>query len=89
MAQEQVDAIMRKAKESPGYRLTVDLERSEVSDDEGFSAPFVVHDDPGTHEFRRHALLNGLDGIAMTLQAEAEIDAFEARRPRWLTPASE
>ena len=89
LPEERVQELIRKAKEGPGCELTVDLERSEVSDDEGFSAPFVVHDDPGTHEFRRHALLNGLDGIAMTLQAEAEIDAFEARRPRWLTPASE
>ena len=87
MAQEQVDVIMRKAKESPGYRLTVDLERCMVSDEEGFSAPFVVHDDPGTHEFRRHALFNGLDAIAMTLQAEDEISEFESNRPRWLTPA--
>ena len=87
MAQEQVDAVMGKAKESPGYRLTVDLERCEVSDADGFSAPFVVHEDQGTHEFRRHTLLNGLDGIAMTLQAEGEISEFEAKRPRWLTAA--
>ena len=87
MAQEQVDAVMGKAQESPGYELTVDLERCEVSDAEGFSAPFVVHEDPGTHEFRRHTLLNGLDGIAMTLQAEGEISEFEAKRPRWLTAA--
>ena len=87
MAQEQVDAVMGKAQESPGYELTVDLERCEVSDAGGFSAPFVVHEDPGTHEFRRHTLLNGLDGIAMTLQAEDEISEFESNRPRWLTPA--
>jgi 3-isopropylmalate/(R)-2-methylmalate dehydratase small subunit len=78
---------MGKAQESPGYDLTVDLERCEVSDAEGFSAPFVVHEDRGTHEFRRHTLLNGLDEIAMTLQAEDEISEFEAKRPRWLTPA--
>jgi len=87
MAQEQVDVIMRKAQGSPGYELTVDLERCEVFDGEGFCAPFVVHEDPGTHEFRRHTLLNGLDDIAMTLQAEDEISEFESNRPRWLTPA--
>ena len=87
MAQEQVDAVMGKAQESPGYELTVDLELCEVSDAEGFSAPFVVHEDPGTHEFRRHTLLNGLDEIALTLQQDEKIGAFETKRPRWLTAA--
>ena len=87
MAQEQVDAVMGNAQESPGYELTVDLERCEVSDAEGFKAPFVVHEDPGTHEFRRDTLLNGLDEIALTLQQDEKIAAFEAKRPRWLTAA--
>jgi len=78
---------MGKAQASAGYELTVDLERCEVSDAEGFRAPFVVHEDPGTHEFRRHALLNGLDEIALTLQQDERIAAFEANRPRWLAPA--
>jgi len=84
MTQEQVDTIMGKAQGSPGYELTVDLERCEVSDAEGFKAPFVVHEDPGTHEFRRNTLLNGLDEIALTLQQDEKIAAFEAKRPRWL-----
>jgi 3-isopropylmalate/(R)-2-methylmalate dehydratase small subunit len=29
-------------------------------------------------------LLNGLDDIALTLHSEAQISAFEARRPSWL-----
>ena len=89
ISQEQVDAIIAKAKDSPGYQLTVDLERCEVFDEQGLRLPFVVHDDPGTHEFRRYTLLNGLDDIAMTLQHEPEIAAFEARRPRWLSPAGD
>ena len=87
LAQEQVDTIMGKAQASPGYELTVDLERCEVSDGEGFKAPFVVHEDPGTHAFRRDTLLNGLDEIALTLQRDEKIAAFEAKRPRWLTAA--
>jgi len=47
----------------------------------------VVHEDPGTHEFRRNTLLNGLDEIALTLQQDEKISAFEAKRPRWLTAA--
>jgi len=87
MTQEHVDTIMKKAQASPGYQLTVDLERGEVSDEKGFRAPFVVHEHPGTHEFRRQTLLNGLDEITLTLQQDQRIAAFEANRPRWLTPA--
>jgi len=87
LPEERVQELIRKAKEWPGCELTVDLERCEVWDDQGFRSPFVVHNDPETHEFRRHTLLNGLDDIAMTLQAKDEISEFESNRPRWLTPA--
>jgi 3-isopropylmalate/(R)-2-methylmalate dehydratase small subunit len=89
MPEEDVETIMAKAKALPGYRLTVDLEACEVSDGEGFLAPFVVHSDPETHVFRREALLNGLDEIAMTLSLDGEISAFEKKRERWLTPVGE
>jgi 3-isopropylmalate/(R)-2-methylmalate dehydratase small subunit len=32
---------------------------------------------------RKHRLVNGLDDIGTTLQHEAEITAFEAKRPAW------
>ena len=86
---ELIGTIMAKAQASPGYRLTVDLERCEVWDDDGFRSPFVVHKDPETHEFRRFCLLNGMDEIALTLKLGGEIRAFEAKRPGWLTPAGE
>jgi 3-isopropylmalate/(R)-2-methylmalate dehydratase small subunit len=53
--------------------LTVDLEAQTVTDPSGSSVPFEF--DP----FRRHCLLNGLDDIALTLEHEPEIAAFEAR----------
>ncbi len=77
LPEETVDEILARAKASPGYRLTVDLERCVVEDDQGLSAPFEIS------AFRRHCLLNGLDDIGLTLQHEAEIAAFEARRPSW------
>jgi len=86
---EQVNAIMQRALAAPGYRLTVNLEQCRVLDEEGLALPFVVHDDPGTHEFRRRALLNGLDEIAITLDHDAEIAGFESRRPRFLEPVNE
>ncbi|KKL71945.1 hypothetical protein LCGC14_2089840 [marine sediment metagenome] len=85
LPEERIRELMRKAKEGPGCVLTVDLERCEVWDEEGFRSAFVVHDDPGTHEFRRHTLLNGLDEIALTLQQEEKISDFESKRRGWLT----
>ncbi len=79
LPQEQVQVLMATALERPGYALTVDLERCEVGDDEGLSLPFVVHNDPGVHAFRRDCLLHGIDDIALTLEREADITAFEAR----------
>ena len=72
---------MDRAKASPGYRLTVDLERCTVTDTEGgdLNLSFRMHDDPETHEFRRQTLMNGLDEIDLVLEHEDKIAAFEAR----------
>ncbi len=72
--------ILDTASHVPGWELTVDLEKCRIRDDRGLDIPFVVHEDPATHEFRRHCLLNGLDDIALTLQHEDNIAAFESRR---------
>ena len=77
LAEETVALISERARTLDNYRLTVDLERCLVSDEHGLAAPFALD------EFRRHCLLNGLDDIGLTLQHEAAIAAYEARRPRW------
>jgi 3-isopropylmalate/(R)-2-methylmalate dehydratase small subunit len=77
LPEETVNEILARAKASPGYRLTVDLERTVVEDEQGLSVPFQVD------EFRRHCLLNGLDDIGLSLQHLAEINSFEASRPAW------
>ena len=75
LPEEVVNDLMARATERPGYRLTVDLERGVVSDEEeGDIASFEV--DP----FRRHCLLEGLDDIGLTLQHEAAVTAYEQRR---------
>ncbi len=79
LSDEQVATLTEKARQNPGYRLTVDLEACELRDEDELCFSFVVHRDPATHEFRRHCLINGLDEIAMTLQHEDKIDAFERR----------
>jgi 3-isopropylmalate/(R)-2-methylmalate dehydratase small subunit len=69
--EQTVDELFARTQKHPGYRLTVDLERCTVTDAFGLELKFEV--DP----FRRHCLLNGLDDIALTLEHEAHIAAYE------------
>jgi 3-isopropylmalate/(R)-2-methylmalate dehydratase small subunit len=71
----QVEELMRRARDMDGYHLTVDLEQRKVRDEQGFSAGFQIDD------FIRHCLLEGLDDIGLTLQHETEIRAYEERHP--------
>ncbi|MEY2411701.1 MAG: 3-isopropylmalate/(R)-2-methylmalate dehydratase small subunit [Acidobacteriaceae bacterium] len=75
LSENEVAELARRASEIPDYELTIDLENRKVSDERGFSATF------GIEESTRHRLLNGLDDIALTLQHETEISAYEARHP--------
>ena len=78
LPEETVHHILDKAKSTPGYQVTVDLEKQVVQDNEGLEAHFEV--DP----FRRYCLLNGLDDIGLTLEKATAIDAYEkklAERP--------
>ena len=87
LSEDEVAELMRRAQEIDGYQLTVDLEKCEVRDDQGFRATFPIDD------FVRHCLLNGLDDIGLTLQHEARLrptkrgiragcDLFSSRRRR-------
>ena len=78
LAEDAVNTLIQRAQSTPGYEVTVDLERCIVEDNQGFYTTFEV--DP----FKRQRLLSGLDDIGMTLQHEAEITSFERRRPAWL-----
>src|SRR6267143_795605 len=73
--EDQIAEIMRRARNTANYMLSVDLERLTVEDGQGFSATFAMDD------FARHCLLNGLDDIGLTLQNEAAITAYEAKHP--------
>ncbi len=70
----QVDELFRKTEQTPGYRLTVDLETQAVTDDSGLKFSFQV--DP----FRRDCLLNGWDDIGLTLRFADHISEFERKR---------
>ena len=72
LPEESVRQIMDYATANPGVSLTVDLEVQRVwSEDEEISISFEI--DP----VRRHALLNGLDNIGLTLEHEDKIAAYE------------
>jgi 3-isopropylmalate/(R)-2-methylmalate dehydratase small subunit len=71
----EVGEIIRRAKQTENYQLTIDLEQLLVQDGQGFSGAFQMDD------FSRHCLLNGLDDIGLTLQHEAAIAAYEAKHP--------
>ena len=73
LSESEVAELMKRAREIDAYQLTIDLERCEVRDEQGFRAKFPVE------EFVRRCLLNGLDDIGLTLQHEAEIVAYEAQ----------
>jgi 3-isopropylmalate/(R)-2-methylmalate dehydratase small subunit len=78
---EQVKQLIGLALESPGTRITVDLEALTVTAG-NLTAPFVID------RFYRDCLLNGLDEIALTLKSEPEIAAYESHRPSFLPTIS-
>jgi 3-isopropylmalate/(R)-2-methylmalate dehydratase small subunit len=65
--------LRRRVKELPGALLSVDLEAQTVTDPEGTQYSFDI--DPAW----RRRLIEGLDGIDLTLSHSAEITAFEER----------
>ena len=71
---DEVQALMRDVLASEAYHLTVDLGSQTVSTPAGTSYRFEI--DP----FRKDCLYRGLDSIGLTLQHEAAIAAYEARR---------
>jgi 3-isopropylmalate/(R)-2-methylmalate dehydratase small subunit len=72
---EDVDYLMARAEELPESELVVDLESQTVRTGDGsWQRHFEI--DP----FKKYRLLRGLDDIAMTLEYEPDVAAFEAQR---------
>ncbi|MEU5290700.1 3-isopropylmalate dehydratase small subunit [Streptomyces umbrinus] len=74
LEQKIVDALQELTEKDPQAPVTVDLEAREVRA-EGITAAFELD------ENARWRLLNGLDDISITLQNEADISAYESKRP--------
>jgi len=74
---DTVKRLVRDVEAEPSLLIVIDVaQRSVVAP--GVTAEFALDD------HTQHRLLNGLDDIALTMRHEAEITAFESRRPEWL-----
>ena len=74
---DAVERLMRLVEDDPTTPVTVDLEAREVRAAD-VVASFELDD------FTRWRLMEGLDDIGLTLRHEADISAFEQRRPAFL-----
>ena len=72
--QDVVEALWSYLEASPGAEIAVSLEGRTITAGET-TYPFAIDD------YTRHRLLHGLDDIGSTLQHEADIAAYEAKRP--------
>jgi len=70
----EVKALMEAVDLDRGSDVTVDLEARQIVAPDGSTVPFEFD------ESTRHRLLEGLDDIALTLQHEDAITAYEAAR---------
>ena len=69
-----IDRLFAAVQTTPGYRLKVDLPAQTVTTPAGDVCSFAI--DP----HRKHCLLEGLDDIALTLQAADQIRSYEQGR---------
>lgn len=82
LPRERVAALQAQLTACPGATLTIDLAAQTVLGPDGQVDSFPI--DP----FRKACLLEGVDEIALTLQHEAAIAAYEERQRReapWLS----
>ena len=78
-----IDALFDAVSATEGYQLTVNLDAQSITTPAGKTLQFSI--DP----FRKSCLLNGRDTIALTLQHEGDIAAYELKRKMaapWLFP---
>jgi 3-isopropylmalate/(R)-2-methylmalate dehydratase small subunit len=71
LPEDEVDRLMESVDLDTGSEMTVDLERCLIVAPDGREVPFAFD------EATRHRILEGLDDIAITLQHEDAIAAYE------------
>ncbi len=72
LSADDVGLLMRRAQDTPGYQVAVNLDNQTVTDTAGFETHFDI--DP----FRRDRLLQGLDDVGLTLSYAADIAKYES-----------
>ena len=77
LTSEQVKVLWAMVEADPSLEVTVDLGARELRAGD-LVASFPIDD------FTRWRLMEGLDDIGLTLRHEADVTAFEQRRPTWL-----
>ena len=74
--QSDVELLWKLMEEQPGIEVEVDLEARTVTCG-AVAVPFQIDD------YTRWRLMEGLDDIGLTLQQEADIEAYERDRPEF------
>ena len=74
--QSDVELLWKLMEEQPGIEIEVDLEARTVTCG-AVTVPFQIDD------YTRWRLMEGLDDIGLTLQQEADIEAYERDRPEF------
>ncbi|PHI29602.1 3-isopropylmalate dehydratase small subunit [Budvicia aquatica] len=78
LSEADIDELFKLVDSQEGIQFTVDLENQTVIAG-GKSYSFEID------AFRKHCMINGLDSIGLTLQHDAEISAYEAKQPAFLS----
>ena len=73
LAKEDVDKLLDDAERGANATITIDLESQTITGPDGGEISFDLD------EFKKHCLLNALDDVALTMENEAKIDAFEEK----------
>jgi 3-isopropylmalate/(R)-2-methylmalate dehydratase small subunit len=76
LSQDDVELLWKLIEQQPGLEITVNLQDRTVAAGTVL-LPFTIDD------YTAWRLLEGLDDIGLTLRKQAEIKAFEGRRPTW------
>ena len=76
-SQDDVELLWKLLENEPGTEVAVDLETQMIN-------AGALHVSFQIDPYIKWRLLNGLDDIALTLRHEAEVSAYESRRPAFL-----
>jgi 3-isopropylmalate/(R)-2-methylmalate dehydratase small subunit len=76
VAQDDVELLWKLIEQHPGLEITVNLHDRTLAA-ATVLLPFKIDD------YTAWRLLSGLDDIGLTLQKQADIEAYEQRRPSW------